>query len=227
MKANELGPDTLEPWLRQMRVLDNTAWAIFMADYVPNMRKFAMVAGMSSDDADEIVSRVTKKLCHEFARKVGKDYMPFRDYLAGVIREEIRKYRYETRRFMGRHAWELIKDWWRLFFYDKLPMELESFIEMTTHDVSPRAEYIRELYKYLRDQVEATTFQTYYRIVIKEDSYEDVAREMGTRAVVLRNRVKRVKQAIERFNNTSLGQSLIAKIVGKPFDFDRTDFFYE
>ena len=149
--------------------------------------------------------------------------MPFRNYLADVIRDEIQKYRYETRRFLGRKAWYMIKDWWRLWVYDQLPQELEDFIEITTNDVSPRAEYIRELYRYIKQQVEIKTFQTYYRIVIKGETYEAVASETGESHVVLRNRVKRMKLVIERFNETRLGKSLISQIDGEPFYFDRPD----
>ena len=221
MKAEELGPETMSAWVRQMRVLDNKAWTIFMDQYEPNMRRYAIQAGVNPGDAEEIISRVTDKLCHEFARKIGREYLPFRNYLAETIRAEIQRYRYETRRFEGRRAWHIVKDWWNLWVFAQLPRELEAFIEMTTEDVSAKAEYIRELYKYVKERVETRTFDTYYRYAVKGESYRSIAQETAMTEPALRQRVLRVRSLIVEFNQTRLGSSLAGEIQGVPIHIDR------
>ena len=221
MKAEELGPDTMSAWVRQMRVLDDNAWAIFMDQYVPNMRRFAIQAGLKQADADEVISRVMKQLCQEFSRKIGRDYMPFRSYLARTIRNEIERYRYETRRFLGREAWGTVKEWWRLWIFDELPREYEEFIELMTDDVSAKAEYIRELYKYVKERVETRTFDTYYRRAVKGESYRSIAADTEMTEAALRQRVARVRLLIDEFNRTRLGAVLASEIQGLPIHIDR------
>lgn len=221
MKVNELGPETMSAWVRQMRVLDNKAWTLFMAQYVPNMERFAIQAGVNPGDVEEIISRVTKRLCEEFARKIGREYLPFRNYLAETIRDEIQKYRYETRRFQGRKAWLIVKEWWRLWAFDQLPRELEAFIELTTEDVSAKAEYIRELYKFIKERVEPSTFDTYYRFAVKGETYAVIAQETATHEPALRMRVLRVRRLIDEFNQTKLGAALVEQIQGEPIHIDR------
>lgn len=220
MKAEQLGPDTNTPWLRQMRVLDTKAWAIFMSQYEPNLRAYARQARVKPSDVDEIISRLKARLCQEFSRKVGQDYLPFRSYLADCMRQEIRRFRYETSRFLGRKVWYLVQDWWRLWRFEALPKELEAFIALTTEDLSPKAEYIRELYKHVKQRVDSRTFETYYRVAIKGESYKDLALETGQQQVALRMSVMRVRRLIDQFNLTNLGQDLIQSIQGKPLHLD-------
>lgn len=227
MKVHDLGPETNIPWLRQMRVLDNHAWSIFMNQYVPNLKRLAIQSGVKPDDADEIVSRVTTKLCHEFARKINEDYLPFRSYLADCLRVEIQRYRYETRRFLGRNAWYIVKDWWCLWSHGKLPKELEEFVILTTLDVSPKAEYIRELYKYIKERVDMITFESYYHIVIKGESYSDLAAELNVTEAALRMRIMRVRQKIVQFNNSKSGKLLVSRIQGEPIFIDQLPQYFQ
>lgn len=189
-----MGPKTSMTLIQRMQGLDPEGWSTFCRIYQHRLADLANHFGFGPDQAEEISARVVKRLFEEFREKSTPIDGPFRKRLTRLVRKEMDRYRYETKRFYGfRRGWIWSGARKKTFYWPPNPDE---FAAEVSQDLSPRLRRIHELFDDLRSRVDDQTWETFHRIRIMNDRYEDLADEFGVTKTVLRSRVYRVAKLI-------------------------------
>lgn len=200
-----MGPKTRISLIQRMRGLDPEGWLKFCRIYQHRLSGLAQRFGFEPDHADEIAARVVQRLFEEFRDKSTPIDGPFRKRLARLVRKEMDRYRYERRRFYGfRRGW-----FWQGARKDEFywPEDPDAFADEVSEDLSPRLRQIHEITEQIQRQIDPETWDTFYRVRIMNDDYENLSAEFGIPKTVLRSRVYRVSKAIEKLTkNQSLAE---------------------
>lgn len=191
-----LGPKTRFSLIHRMRVLDPEGWSAFCTIYRHRLVGLAAHFGFEADAAEDIASRVIKRLFEEFRDRNTPIDGPFRKRLKRLVKQEMNGYRYESQRFYGQRQSWIRRGAARLMFYRSDPSD--EFAESVSADLSPRLRHVHDLIERLRRKIDPATWETFVRIRIMEETYEDLAVEWNVPKTVLRSRVYRVVKQIEK-----------------------------
>jgi RNA polymerase sigma-70 factor, ECF subfamily len=156
--------------LRLQDAADIVAWDEFAEVYSPVIYRTARRMGLQSADADEVVQEVLSSIASSVAKWIQRDDQgPFRAWLFRIARNTTIDFL--TRR--KHRAWAEGGDAARLA---ELPLQSDA----SSHfDLEYRRGIFSRASEHVRARVTESTWQSFYRTSVLQESIEFVARELG------------------------------------------------
>ncbi|MEI7922813.1 MAG: hypothetical protein WCJ40_12970 [Planctomycetota bacterium] len=194
MKVN-FGPDTSVTLIERMQLRDAAAWKHFFENYQSVLFRIARSSKNVDDDlAEEISMSVIAGLYEHFKNVELNHCLPFREYLARQVNNEIRKHWKHCSRMQSTLTDRLVD----VLKGDEveLPRHLWLFAEEVSDDLANRIDRMNKVIRSIRARVERETWKIYYDTEILNQSIAETAIKHKISEAAVKMRRSRIKKMI-------------------------------